>query len=48
MQKGKVAIITGASTGIGAATVRAFAADGINVIAVSRSLDKLEALAKSI
>jgi NAD(P)-dependent dehydrogenase (short-subunit alcohol dehydrogenase family) len=28
--------------------VRAFAADGINVIAVSRSRDKLEALAKSV
>jgi NAD(P)-dependent dehydrogenase (short-subunit alcohol dehydrogenase family) len=48
MQKGKVAIITGASNGIGAATTRAFANDGISVIAVARSLDKLEALAKEL
>src|SRR5438874_15250 len=48
MQKGKVAIITGASIGIGAATTKLFVEDGINVIAVARSADKLDALAKSL
>ncbi|MGF1488506.1 MAG: SDR family oxidoreductase [Prochloraceae cyanobacterium] len=40
------AIITGASSGIGEATVLAFAKAGIDVALVSRSLDKLEAVAK--
>jgi short-subunit dehydrogenase len=39
------AIITGASSGIGKATALAFAQAGINVALVSRSLDKLEAVA---
>lgn len=39
------ALITGASSGIGKATVLAFAKAGIDVALVSRSLDKLEAVA---
>ncbi|MCC5635871.1 SDR family oxidoreductase [Nostoc sp. CHAB 5844] len=39
------ALITGASSGIGKATALAFAKAGINVALVSRSLDKLEAVA---
>lgn len=39
------AIITGASSGIGKATALTFAKAGINLALVSRSLDKLEAVA---
>ena len=39
---GKTAIITGASKGIGEATVREFISRGVNVIAGSRSLNNLE------
>ena len=38
-------VVTGASTGIGAATVRRFRAEGWTVIAVARRRDRLEALA---
>jgi len=41
------AIITGASSGIGEATALAFAKAGIDVALVSRSLKKLEAVAKA-
>ncbi len=41
------ALITGASSGIGKATALAFAKAGINVALVSRSLDKLEAVAEA-
>ncbi len=41
------ALITGASSGIGKATVLAFAKAGIDVALVSRSQDKLEAIATS-
>ena len=42
------AIVTGASSGIGKATALAFARSGISVALVSRSVDKLEAVASKI
>jgi 3-hydroxy acid dehydrogenase/malonic semialdehyde reductase len=39
-----IVLVTGASVGFGAATVRRFARDGAHVIAASRRLDKLEEL----
>jgi short-subunit dehydrogenase len=44
-QNKRRALITGASSGIGKATALAFAASGIDVALVSRSQDKLEAIA---
>lgn len=41
-------VITGASSGIGAATARAAAAEGWNVVLAARSLDKLEVLVEEI
>ncbi len=43
----KRALITGASSGIGKATALAFAAAGIHVALVSRSLEKLEEVAQT-
>jgi NADP-dependent 3-hydroxy acid dehydrogenase YdfG len=44
----KVAIVTGASSGIGEATAIALAAEGAKVVAVARRSDRLEALAEKI
>ena len=44
----RVAFITGGSRGIGAAICRRLAKDGLHVVAVARSADKLEALVTEI
>lgn len=46
--KGKVAIVTGSSTGIGEAIALAFGREGASVVLVARSLDKLTAHAQQI
>lgn len=45
---GKTALITGASRGIGAATARAFSAQGANVILLARSQKAIDELAAEI
>ncbi|HVN66068.1 MAG TPA: SDR family oxidoreductase [Methanomicrobiales archaeon] len=45
---GRVAIVTGASSGIGRATARLLAGHGVKVALVSRSREKLEALSREL
>ena len=46
--RGKVAVVTGASGGIGEATARELASRGASVVLASRAMDKLEALQREI
>lgn len=46
--RGKKALVTGASSGLGLATAAALQAEGADVVLVSRSADKLEAAANSL
>jgi hypothetical protein len=46
--KGKVAIVTGASSGIGEATAREFGREGAKVVLAARRVDRLETLGKEI
>jgi 3-oxoacyl-[acyl-carrier protein] reductase len=48
MSDKRVAFVTGGSRGIGAAIVRRLAKDGLHVVAVARSVDKLESLVAEI
>jgi short-subunit dehydrogenase len=46
--RGRVAVITGGSSGIGAATAHAVAAEGMKVVLAARRLERLQAVAESL
>ncbi|MEQ2233932.1 Dehydrogenase/reductase SDR member 11 [Ilyodon furcidens] len=45
--KGRVALVTGASVGIGAAVTRALVQQGMRVVGCARNVDKIEKDAKT-
>ncbi|XP_063876872.1 dehydrogenase/reductase SDR family member 11-like isoform X1 [Scylla paramamosain] len=45
---GRVALVTGASTGIGASVARRLVAEGMRVVGAARSVDKVQALADEL
>lgn len=46
--RGKVAVLTGASVGIGLAVAESFAAEGVNLVLAARTADRLDAAAAQI
>jgi NADP-dependent 3-hydroxy acid dehydrogenase YdfG len=48
MNERRVALVTGASSGIGAATVRALAAAGFEVVGTARRLDRVEEITQDV
>jgi len=46
--RGRTALVTGASSGIGAATVRSLAAAGFEVVAAARRLERCEEVAREV
>lgn len=46
--KGKTAVVTGCSTGLGVQMAKALANQGCNIVAVARRQDKIDAVAKEI
>ncbi len=48
VEQQRIALVTGASSGIGAATVRALAASGLETIAAARRIERCEELASEV
>jgi NADP-dependent 3-hydroxy acid dehydrogenase YdfG len=48
VERRRTALVTGASSGIGAATVRALAAAGLRTVAAARRVERCEALAEEV